>query len=70
MKKLKLSKETLIALQDRQMKAAHGGEEGISMTNCGYTAQYECTPTPVPTESLEPAPEGEAATCCRKSCRR
>lgn len=72
MKKLKLNKETLISLQEKQMKSILGGEV---LASNGSTSSYTCAPSggvcnpvtttcPVPTESLE----AEAASCCKKTC--
>ncbi len=54
MKKLKLNKETLIHLQEKQMQSLVGGD--AVMMSFGESAQYTC-----------PIPQGDS--CCKKTCR-
>lgn len=71
MKKLKLNKESLIALQARQMKALLGGDELASSggTTGGYTIYPQCPGPMQPTDSPDAVLEGTGSSCCRKSCR-
>ncbi len=76
-KKLSLNKETLVSLQEKQMKSLIGGNALISDgTTSSYTcapAGGSCTPVPVSTDSCVTCPkteavEAEAVSCCKKTC--
>ncbi len=58
-KKLSLNKETLLRLQEQQLKASMGGQ---ALMSNGHTAQCPS----VDTCTCNP---DEPATCCKKSCR-
>ncbi|RAJ74051.1 hypothetical protein CLV59_111171 [Chitinophaga dinghuensis] len=65
-KKINLEKETLLRLQDDQMKALLGAEQQTTDSGvaCGNTID-------VPTDGTDAAPaQGFAAegSCCRRSC--
>ena len=62
-KLLQLKKETLIALQEKQMRSIYGGQEALSMTNCAPSQLEPCFP--LPTEPEPPAPQ----SCCKKTCK-
>jgi len=73
-KKLKLNKEVLARLQEKQMDALAGGmaDGNMSTTNTPISTGTGCnTPTPGPTH----IPAGFAgrafdSSCCKKSCNR
>ncbi len=76
-KKLKLNKETLISLQERQMQTLAGGAALISDgATSSYTCGTGCTPIPISSNSCVTCPkkaavaEAElvAASCCKKTC--
>lgn len=76
-KKLKLNKETLVSLQEKQMRSLIGGE---AMASKGSTSSYTCassggtcTPLPISQDSCvtcpsKPALAEEAVSCCAKTC--
>ena len=71
---LDLNKETLIALHDKQLRAAYGGDAAAS--SGGSTTSTECLslttcPECLSSDGLEGTEgAGVAASCCRKSCNR
>lgn len=76
-KKLKLSKETLVNLQEKQLKSLIGGE---ALASNGSTSSYTCssqgtcTPLPISSDSCVACPqkpevqEFAAVSCCAKTC--
>ncbi len=62
--RLQLNKETLIALQDKQIRAIRGGAE-VSMSFCEPT-MADCPLLPA---TVLEAAATEGDTCCKKSCR-
>jgi len=76
-KKLTLNKETLVSLQEKQMRSLIGGQ---AMMSNGSTSAWTCAPSggsctpPDPSDnSCITCPKAEAvaevaASCCKKTC--
>lgn len=70
LKKLSLKKETLLNLQEKQLKAIVGGE--VMMSN-GTSSTYSCSgnscfcPNVTIKRSVAPM-DDVAASCCKKTC--
>lgn len=62
-KLLQLKKETLIALQEKQLRSIHGGRDAESMSYCVPSQLEPCYP--LPTQPEPPAPQ----SCCKKTCK-
>jgi len=67
-KKLQLKKETLIALQEKQLRSIKGGNAGISMSFCAPTLEG-CPIEPVSVTCAQNETE-PGDSCCKKTCRR